>query len=128
MQSPNSAARPVVKLCKSCTAAEMKNWQSRFRHGTIQAIDGENIDTIEDVCSTVVKLKESSRTECTITMAHHEIAKPLRALGIPQIHFDQLHAIAHHLHVMKHGEDYDLWGDNHKLFPAVAESAIHQGH
>jgi hypothetical protein len=124
--SPHSAARPVIKQCKSGTkAAKMKNWRSRFRHGTIRAIDGEYMDTIEDVRSTVAKLKESSRTDCKITIAHHEIAQPLTASGIPQLHFDQLHAIAHHLHVMKYGEDYDLWGDN-STFPTVDESTIHQ--
>jgi hypothetical protein len=84
------------------------------------------MDTIEDVRNTVSKLKESSRTSCKITIAHHEISQPLTASGIPQLHFDQLHAIAHHLHVMKYGEDYDLWGDDHESFPAVSETTIHQ--
>jgi hypothetical protein len=69
------------------------------------------MDTIEDIRHTVAKLKESSWSNCKITIAHHEIARPLTASGIPQLHFDQLHAMANHLHVMKYGEDYDLWGD-----------------
>jgi hypothetical protein len=60
-----------------------------------------------------------------VTIAHHEIAQPLTASGIPQLHFDQLHAIAHHLHVMKYGEDYDLWDDKTSML-AVHEDTIHQ--
>jgi hypothetical protein len=118
--------RPIIKLCQSGTpAAKMKNWRSRFRHGTIRAIDGEYMDTIEDIRRTVATLKDSSRQDCKITIAHHEIAQPLTASGIPQLHFDQLHAIAHHLHVIKYGEDYDLWGD-HDSMPNVHEDTIHQ--
>jgi hypothetical protein len=84
------------------------------------------MDTIEDILHTITKLKESNQKECKITIAQrHEIAQPLTASGIPQLHFDQLHTIAHHLHVLKYGEDYDLWGD-YDSFPEVAKSTIHQ--
>jgi hypothetical protein len=83
------------------------------------------MDTIDDVHQTIRKLVESNRANCKVTIAHHEVAQPLTASGIPQLHFDQLHAIAHHLHVMRYGKDYDLWGD-HNSFPDVDESTIHQ--
>jgi hypothetical protein len=124
--SPNQDARPVIKQCKSGTyAAKMKTWRSRFRHGTIRAIDGEYMDTIEDIRRTVATLKDSKRTDCKITIAHHEVSQPLTASGIPQLHFDQLHAIAHHLHGMKYGDDHDLWGD-YGSFPKMDEATIHQ--
>jgi hypothetical protein len=124
--SPQPTARPTIKLCKSGTpAAKLRNWRSRFRHGTIRAIDGEYMDTIEDVRHTIATLRDSNRTDCKITIAHHEIAQPLTASGIPQLHFDQLHAIAHHLHVMRYGDDYDLW-DNKDSFPAIDEDTIRQ--
>jgi hypothetical protein len=123
--SPQMSARPVIKACKSGTqAAKLKNWRSRFRHGTIRAIDGEYMDTIEDIHLTFKRLLESNRMNCEITIAHHEISQPLTASGIPQLHFDQLHAIAHHLHVMRYGDDYDLWG-KYGSFPEVDESTIH---
>jgi hypothetical protein len=122
--SAQPTARPIIKLCKSGTpAAKLRNWRSRFRHGTIRAIDGEYMDTIDDVRHTVATLRDSNRTNCKITIAHHEIAQPLTASGIPQLHFDQLHAIAHHLHVMKYGEDYDLWDDKNE-FPSTDEDTI----
>jgi hypothetical protein len=124
--SSQPTARPIIKQCKSGTpAAKMRNWRSRFRHGTIRAIDGEYMDTIEDVRHTVATLRDSNRTDCKITIAHHEIAQPLTASGIPQLHFDQLHAIAHHLHVMKYGEDFDLW-DNKNEFPSIDKDTIRQ--
>jgi hypothetical protein len=118
---------PIIKQCKlGTTAAKMKNWQSQFQHGTIRAIDGEYMDmiedvSIEDVLHTVAKLKESSHTDSKITIAHHKIAQPLTTSGITQLHFDQLHAITHHLHVLKYGEDYYLWGD-YDSFPTMDES------
>jgi hypothetical protein len=124
--SPQPDNRPTLHFCQSGTpAAKIKNWRSRFRHGTIRATDGEYMDTIEDVRRTVATLKDSSRKDCKVTIAHHEVAQPLTASGIPQLHFDQLHAIAHHLHVLKYGEDYNLWGD-HDQMPDVHEDTIHQ--
>jgi hypothetical protein len=124
--TPTPDARPNIKLCKSGTpAAKLKNWRSRFRHGTIRAINGEYMETIEDVRHTVALLKDSNKTACKITIAHHEIAQPLTASGIPQLHFDQLHTIAHHLHVLKYGEDYDLWEDKSSM-PLVHEDTVHQ--
>jgi hypothetical protein len=54
-----------------------------------------------------------------------QVAQPLTASGIPQLHFDLLHAIAHHLHVMKYGKDYNLWEDT-TTWPYVNEETIHQ--
>jgi hypothetical protein len=37
-------ARPIIKSCKSGPqTANLKNWRSRFWHGTIRAINGEYI-------------------------------------------------------------------------------------
>jgi hypothetical protein len=124
-QSNTLTARPIIKSCKTGTqAAKLRNWRSRFRHGTIRAINGEYIDTIADVHLTISQLIESKESFCKITIAHHEISQPLTASGIPQLHFDQLHAIAHHLHVLRYGDDHDLWGD-YDSFPIVHESTIH---
>ena len=58
--SPNRTATPSIKACKSGTqTARLKNWRSRFRHGTIRAIDGEYIDSIDDVHLTIQRLLES---------------------------------------------------------------------
>jgi hypothetical protein len=83
------------------------------------------METIEDIRIAIARLKDSNRKTCKFTIAHHEVAQPLTASGIPQLHFDQLHAIAHHLHVLKYGEDYNLWEDT-TTWPAIDEETIHQ--
>ncbi len=83
------------------------------------------MDTIEDVRHTIATLRDSNRTDCKITIAHHEITQPLTASGIPQLHFDQLHAIAHHLHVMRYGDDYDLWDNKAVPYKHLTLPTIH---
>lgn len=60
-----------------------------------------------------------------MTIAHPEIAAPLTSDGIPQLHFDQLHMLAHHLHVLRYGKDNNLWADP-KSLPPIEEAVIHQ--
>jgi hypothetical protein len=124
--SKEGTARPTIQLCKTGTpAAKIRNWRSRFRHGTLRAIDGLCMETIADIHAAIAKLKDLKRTECKFTVAHHEVVQPLTASCIPQLHFDQLHAIAHHLHVIRYGEDYNLWTDT-TTWPDVDEETIHQ--
>jgi hypothetical protein len=124
-QLTQMAAQPIIKSCKSGTqAAKLKNWRSRIRHGTIQAIDSEYVNTIENIHLTIQWFLESNQTKCKITIGHHKIAQPLMASGIPQVHFDQLHAIAPHLHACGYGKDHNLWGE-YGFFPAVDKSTIH---
>jgi hypothetical protein len=105
-QSKLGSKRPVIHNCKSGTqAAQLRNWQSRFRYGTLCAINGQFIDTIDDAQIIISKLNDSKKQECKVTITHPEIAQPLTASGIPQLHFDQLHAIAHHLHILKYCTD-----------------------
>jgi hypothetical protein len=123
--STQAIARPIIKQCKSGTpAAKLRNWRSRFCHGSIRAINGEYLDSIANVRNKVAQLRDSKAQDCQITIAHHEIAQPLTASGIPQLHFDQLHAIAHHLHAIKYGNKYDLWDDK-STWPTVTDETIH---
>jgi hypothetical protein len=124
--SPQGNDRPIIQDCQSGTpAAKIRNWRSRFRYGSLRAINGQYLDNITNVHRTIAQLHDANAKTCTITIAHPEIAQPLTASGIPQLHFDQLHAIAHHLHVIRYGEDYDLWG-NTADWPHVDEETIHQ--
>ena len=126
MHFTNLSAKPTIKNCKTGTpAARIKHWRSKYRHGTIRAINGIYVDTIQDIQETVTKLKGSNATTCTITIAHPEIPEPLTHEGIPQLHFDQLHMLAHHLHVLKYGDNYDLWDDK-TTKPPLSEATIHQ--
>ena len=123
--NPNEA--PTIKACQSGTpAAKIPKWRSRLRHGTIRAINGIKIDTVQELQQMVQDLKaDSTQTECTVMIAHPEIIAPLTSDGIPQLHFDQLHMLAHHLHVLRYGEDENLWDDPSSL-PPIDEAIIHQ--
>jgi hypothetical protein len=124
--SDHAPERPIIKECKSSNpAAHLRNWRSQFQHGTLQAINGKYVDTIADAITKFAQLDDANVKECRITIVHPEISQILTASGIPQLHFDQLHAIAHHLHVLKHGEDYNLWGDTSN-WPNLEEETIHQ--
>ena len=93
---------PTIVSCKHNTPANtIKRWRSRFRHGTIRAIDGEHIYTIQQFRDIVQELQKKNRHYCEITIAHEEIHNLHTAEGVPQLHFDQLNAIAHHLHAIR---------------------------
>jgi hypothetical protein len=122
----NGTERPIIQECQPGTpAAKIRNWRSRFRYGTLRAINGEYVDTVHAAITKFAQLHDARATDCKITIAHPEIAQPLTASGIPQLHFDQLHAIAHHLHVLKHGDDHNLWGDTSD-WPVLDEETVHQ--
>ena len=54
------------------------------------------------------------------TIAHEEYSNLHTASGVPQIDFDQLQAVAHHLNCMHYGDDYRLHD------PDYDEAVIHQ--
>ena len=92
----------------------------------IRAINGIKIDTVHKFRQLVQEIKNDKTTkQCKVTIAHLEIAAPLTSNGILQLHFDQLHMLAHHLHVLQYGKDNDLWADP-KSLPPIEEAVIHQ--
>ena len=97
---------PTIQDCTPHTPANgIRAWRSRFRHGTIRAIDGEVIHNVQQLEDHLEELRKLGKTTCSITIAHEEIWSLHTANGIPQLHFDQLNAIAQHLHNVKHDTD-----------------------
>ena len=102
----NGKQSPTIADCKHNTPAyRIRHWRSRFRHGTIRAINGIHIFTIQQFQEELNKIRQNHRKHCHITIAHEEINNIHTSEGVPQLHFDQLNAIAHHLHAIRHNTD-----------------------
>ena len=83
----------------------MRQWQSQFRHGTIGAIDGMHVFTINQFQAELNTIRSQKKKQCHATTAHEEIKNMHTSEGVPQSHFDQLNATSHHLHAIKHNAD-----------------------
>ena len=102
---------PTISDCARKSAADkIRAWRSRFRHGTIRAVNGVSIHTKAQFREAITAARSASQHNVNVTIAHEEDHLLHTANGIPQLHFDQLNAIAHHLHAIRHGDS--LWGPN----------------
>jgi hypothetical protein len=61
------------------------------------AIDGNPVHTIEDVQNAIATLRQTTCHTARFTFTHDEIRTNLTAAGVPQLYFDQLNHIRHHL-------------------------------
>ena len=101
---------PTIQDCAPCTpASTIERWRSRFRHGTIRAINGAIIDTIPQLKLIIQEILKIEATMCSINITHEDFGNlHSTAQGLPQMHLDQLKAVAHHLNCIKYGDDYNL--------------------
>ena len=97
---------PTIEICKGRTPADStRHWQSRFRHGTMRAINGVHTFTIRQFEEEIDNIQKQNKRQCHMTIAHEEVKNLHTAEGVPQSHFDQLNAIAHHLHAVKNNTE-----------------------
>ena len=97
----DSKETPTIKDCKHGTPAHaIRSWRSRFCFGTIRAVNGKKINTKQQF-QTIIEHVEQTKITCLITIAQKEISNIHTAKGVPKLHFNQLNAMANHLHVLR---------------------------
>ena len=86
-------------------APKIPRWRSRYRNSIIQEIDGEQITTAQDLDEEILLARQANKEYVVVTFGRPQMSS-MTLDGIPQLHFDQLNVIAHHLvHAIKIGED-----------------------
>ena len=119
---------PAIQDCGHGTpASNIECWRSMFSNANIRAINGEIINTIAHSHQQAKELRATSTTECAVTIAHEYFGNLHTAQGLPQIHFDQLQALAHHLNCIKYGDDYNFNEDQDQdatVMKAIAEGIV----
>ena len=97
----------------------------------MQEIEGEQATTPQDVSEKIRVARQANKEHVTITFGRPQMSATTSE-GIPQMHFDQLNVVAHHLHTMKTQEDQwnqleNTWltGDNDaNVWPPISAEAI----
>ena len=88
----------------SISAAKIPCWRSRYRNCIVQAVDGKQVTTPLDLADKIRLTRKANKEHVTITFSRPQMSA-MTSDGIPQLHFDQLNVIAHHLHPIETGED-----------------------
>ena len=83
------------------------------------------MDTIAQFQTQINRLWSNGAQECSITIAHEDYGNLHTAQSLPQMHFDHLQAVAHHLNCIKYGDYYDLYNDQDE--DAIVMKAITEG-
>ena len=94
----------VTQMQSGTSAAKIPRWRSRLRNCIVQAVNGEQISTPQDLVDKIRIARIANKEHVTITFGRPQMSA-MTSDGIPQLHFDQLNVIAHHLHAIKTGED-----------------------
>ncbi len=123
----------VTQMTSGTSAAKIPRWRSRYRNSIIQEVDGEQITTPQDLQDTIRAARLAKKETVEITFGRPRLSA-MTSDGIPQLHFDQLNVIAHHLHAIRTGEDQwkqkeniILTGDDDAYaWPPISAEAIEQ--
>ena len=83
------------------------------------------MDTILQFQDQIKRLRDTRAPDCAITFAHEDFGSLHTAQGLPQMHFDQLQAVTHHLNCIKYSDNYNLYEDQDE--GAIAMKAIAEG-
>jgi hypothetical protein len=95
----------VTEIMSGTSAAKIPRWRSRYRNSIIQEVDGEQISTPQEFATKIREARITQGKESVeITFGRPQMSA-MTSDGIPQLHFDQLNVIAHHLHAIRTGED-----------------------
>jgi hypothetical protein len=86
------------------SAAKTPRWRSRHRNSIIQEVDGEQIATPQDLRDKIRAARIARKENVTIPFGRPPKSH-MTSDGMPQLHFDQLNVVAHHLHAVRTGED-----------------------
>eukprot|EP00536_Pseudo-nitzschia_multiseries_P011074 jgi/Psemu1/289476/fgenesh1_pg.360_\ len=113
----------ILDCCTHTLAAFIDRGRSRFHNGTICTINNERILTVTQLTTCIAELRQQKQETCDISFAHEDFVDLHTATGIPQLHFDQLKAIAHHLHSIKYA-DSPIDDDDALVHQATANGFI----
>jgi hypothetical protein len=94
----------VTQIQSGTSAAKIPRWRSRYRNSIIQQVNGEQVTTPQDLTDKIRAARITHQEHIDITFGRPQ-RSAMTSDGIPQLHFDQLNVIAHHLHAIKTGED-----------------------
>ena len=116
---------PTIKDCVTGSPADkIRAWRSRFRHGTIQEVNGNKISTKQQFTDHLTKLRNENNKTCTLSVAHEEISSINKDVGVPQLHFDQLLTIAGHLRAIRTNQDTSTESPTaHRIHTAAIKGA-----
>jgi hypothetical protein len=94
----------VTQMMSGTSAAKIPQWRSRYRNSIIQAVDGEQITTTEDLATQIREARRALKETVEISFGRPQMSS-MTPDGIPQLHFYQLNVIAYYLHAIRTGED-----------------------
>jgi hypothetical protein len=123
----------VTQMQSGTSAAKIPRWRSRYRNSIIQEVDGEEITTPQDLTLKIREARIARKEHVTVTFGRLQKSS-MTSDGIPQLHFDQLNVIAHHLHAIRSGEDQWQQKENIKrtgdadayAWPPISAEAIEE--
>jgi hypothetical protein len=123
----------ITQMQSGTSAAKMPRWRSRYRNSIIQEVDGEQITTPQDLTLKIREARIARKEHVTVTFGRPQKSS-MTSDGIPQLHFDQLNVIAHHLHAIRSGEDQWQQKENIKrtgdddayAWPPISAEAIEE--
>ena len=81
--------------------AHIPKWRSQLVNSTLLKVNDVPVSTISEVEKIINKMRQHNKNTVTITFGTIEKVPIHPSYGVPQIHFDQLNVIAHHLHELK---------------------------
>jgi hypothetical protein len=123
----------VIQMMSGTSAAKIPRWRSRYRNSIIQEVDGEQITTPQDLINKIREARLARKEKVEITFGRPQMSS-MTYNGIPQLHFDQLNVVAHHLHAIRTGEDQWQQKENIKrtgdddayAWPPISAEAIEE--
>ena len=99
IDSSHDSGRLILLHCrKSTPMARISKWGTQLRNSTIHAVNNIPVATIHDISTIISKSRADNQKEITITFLT-PLPIPIHPQqGLPQLFFDQLHAIVAGLH------------------------------
>jgi hypothetical protein len=101
----------VTQMMSGTTAAKIPRWRRRYLNSIIQEIEGQQVTTPQDVTTLIRDARLARKQRIKVTFGGPQRSSRTSD-EIPQLHFDQLNVIAHHLHALRTGEDQWNQKDN----------------
>ena len=103
----DTSHRLILRNCaKSTPAHKIKRWRSTLRNGSLIRIDNKPTPTINDVEAIIEQARLEQKSHLTLTFATDEKVPVHVESGVPQLHFDQLNALAAYLQEIKLDETF----------------------
>ena len=97
---------PLLQKCiKGTPSARIPKWRSTLKFSYIHSINDTPITSTQQIETIIRSLRKEKCKSVNITFATMKKTSVHPEKGIPQLYFDQLRCIAHHIHDIKHDEE-----------------------